>query len=46
MTHNKLKTTNILKHDVYYTGIVTEGEQASNNLNRTMLLRRKKPLHQ
>jgi len=29
MTHNKLKTARILKHVVYYTGVVTEVQQIS-----------------
>ena len=47
MTHNKIENTqNILKHNVYYTGAVTEGQQTSYNFHRPMLHRHKKPLRQ
>ena len=47
MTHNKLKTPIFfLKHDVYCTGAVTEGQQTSDNFHRLMLHFHKETLHQ
>jgi len=41
MVNNKLKTPKYLKHNVYYTGAVTEGQQTSDNFYRPMLHRHK-----
>jgi hypothetical protein len=47
MTHNQLKTPpKFLKHNVRYTGAVTEGQKTSDNFHRPMLHRHKKKLHQ
>jgi hypothetical protein len=47
MTH-KIENTQsfFVKHNVYYTGAVTEGQQTSDNFHRPMLHRHKKQLHQ
>jgi hypothetical protein len=45
MTHNKFKTPNFLKYNIYYTGAVTEGQQTYSNFHRPTLHRHKKPLH-
>ena len=47
VTYNKIENAqHFLKHNVYYTGAVTEGQQTSDNFHRTMLHLHEKPLHQ
>jgi hypothetical protein len=46
MTHNKLKTPKFLKHNIYYTGAVAEGQQTSDKFHRPVLHSHKKPLRQ
>jgi len=41
MTHNKIESTQFLKHIVYYTGAV-RGQQTSDNFHRPTLHRHKK----
>jgi hypothetical protein len=46
MTNNKIENTQkSLKHNVYYTGVVTEGQQTSGNFHRPIYIVTKNTLH-